>query len=96
MQFNFLVAEVSPVAFSNIGWRYYLVYVCTNSLSIVFIYLFCPETKGRSLEDIDMIFLSSNNTFETVKMAKSIQPGIAEEMDISEKAGMGDLKVEQA
>lgn len=42
--FNFLVAEVSPIAFTNIGWKYYLVYVCTNSLSVVVFYFFAPES----------------------------------------------------
>lgn len=43
--FNFLIAEVSPTAFSTIGWKYYLVFVCTNSLSVVFFYLFAPESE---------------------------------------------------
>ncbi|KXL46638.1 hypothetical protein M433DRAFT_65491 [Acidomyces richmondensis BFW] len=92
--FNFLIAEVTPVAFANIGWKYYLVFVCTNSLSVVFFYLFAPETKGRTLEDIDAFFLGSKNLFETVKVAKTMPPGIAEEMDISQKAGIEADKVE--
>ena len=49
-RFNFLVAEVSPVAFTNIGWKYYLVYTCTNSLSFVVFYLFAPESKPELFE----------------------------------------------
>lgn len=81
--FNFLIAEVTPVAFDSISWKYYLVYVCTNSLTVVVLYLFAPETKGRTLEDIDVIFLEASNPFAAVKVAKKIMPGYAEEHDIS-------------
>ena len=84
--FNFLIAEITPIAFNNIGWKYYLVFVCTNSLSVVFFYLFAPETKGRTLEDIDAIFLNSANPRQPVKTAKRMPPGIAEEYDLSTKA----------
>lgn len=47
--FNFLVAEVSPVAFTNIQWRYYIVYVCTNSFSAIIFYLFAPESRSSPL-----------------------------------------------
>ena len=28
--FNFIVAEVTPVGFATIGWRYYIIYACIN------------------------------------------------------------------
>ena len=33
--FNFIVAEITPVAFASIGWRYYIVYACINFFLIV-------------------------------------------------------------
>ncbi|KAF2724066.1 hexose transporter [Polychaeton citri CBS 116435] len=83
--FNFLIAEVTPIAFSNIGWKYYLVFVCTNTLSFTVFYFFAPETKGRTLEDIDAIFLESSNALEVVKVAKTLPAGIAEEYDLATK-----------
>jgi hypothetical protein len=65
-------------------------------LSVVVFYLFAPETKNRTLEDIDMIFLTSKNALQPVKLAKNIRPGIAEELDISEKAGAGATQNENA
>lgn len=50
--FNFLVAEVSPVAFTNIGWKYYLVYTCTNTLSFVVFYFFAPESKSAFAREV--------------------------------------------
>ena len=32
---SFMVAEVTPTAFSTLGWRYYLVFGCTNVFLIV-------------------------------------------------------------
>lgn len=89
------MAEVTPVAFDNISWKYYLVYVCTNSLSFAVFYFFAPETKGRTLEDIDAIFLASRNALQPVKVAKDMPPGIAEEMDLREKVNPEAERVEE-
>jgi MFS family permease len=70
--FNFLVAEVTPTAFTNIGWRYFLVYFGLNALFVPIIYFFFPETSGRSLEEIDQIFESSTSIFDTVSAAKKL------------------------
>ncbi|KAK4497723.1 hypothetical protein PRZ48_010376 [Zasmidium cellare] len=83
--FNFLVAEITPTAFKSIGWKYYLVYVCTNLLTLVFVYLLLPETRDRTLEDIDAFFLGAKNWLQPVKVAKTMPPGVAEEFDLKEK-----------
>ncbi|KAH8655126.1 sugar transporter [Tricladium varicosporioides] len=54
--FNFVIAEVTPVAFTGIGFRYYIVYACTGFAVIPLVYFLFPETNGRSLEDMDRIF----------------------------------------
>ena len=93
--FNFLVAEITPIAFTNIGWKYYLVFVCTNSLSVVMWYLFAPENRNRSLEDIDGIWLNAKNPINAVKVAKELPQGYAEEHDISAKGEDGAEGVEK-
>ncbi|OBT73915.1 hypothetical protein VF21_07463 [Pseudogymnoascus sp. 05NY08] len=70
--FNFLVALVTPVGFDNIGWKYFLVYCCINGACVPTIYFFFPETAGRSLEEIDEIFLSSKSIFDTVRVAEEL------------------------
>lgn len=41
---------------------------CASFVPIV--YFFYPETAGRSLEEIDAIFLESKSIFDTVKVAQ--------------------------
>lgn len=35
----------------NIGFRFYIVWAVTNAWFVVMIYLFYPETAGRTLEE---------------------------------------------
>ncbi|KAL5341368.1 general substrate transporter [Aspergillus crustosus] len=84
--FNFMVAEVTPIAFANIGWRYNIVYSATSAAGCLVIYLFYPETRGRSLEEIDEIFLQSKNAFDPVRVAKTLPMGL-DVLDTIEAAG---------
>jgi hypothetical protein len=52
------VQEITPIAVTNIGWRYYILFTCVCLISIPIVYLFFPETSGKTLEEIDMIFVS--------------------------------------
>ena len=70
--FNFIVAEVTSIGFASIGWKYFLVYCCINVVCVPTIYFFFPETTGRSLEEIDDIFLSSESIFDTIRVAKNL------------------------
>ncbi|KAJ5677878.1 uncharacterized protein N7477_003511 [Penicillium maclennaniae] len=70
--FNFLVAEVTPTAFTKIGWKYFLVYFTLNAIFVLTTYFLFPETSGRSLEEIDQIFESSTSIFDTVLVAKKL------------------------
>lgn len=70
--FNFLVAEVTPVAESNLGWKYYIVYACISAFAFVVFYFFYPETKGRTLEEINEIFIRSKSIFDPVKVEKNL------------------------
>ncbi|KEQ85862.1 putative sugar transporter [Aureobasidium pullulans] len=67
---NFAVAMITPVAINNIGYQYYIVYACIGSCIPVTVYFLYPETKGRSLEELDTIFRDSPSVLGTVKYAK--------------------------
>jgi MFS family permease len=89
--FNFLVAEVTPIAFTNIGWKYFLVYCCLNAAFVPMIYFFFPETAKYSLEEIDEIFESSNTIFDTVRAAKKLKNRKQDVSDRAEKCVNADL-----
>jgi sugar porter (SP) family MFS transporter len=54
--FNFLIVMVTPVMIANIKWGTYLFFAIVNACFLPIIYFFYPETKKRSLEEIDLIF----------------------------------------
>lgn len=53
---NFMIAQVTPIAFRQIGWKYYLVFAICGFTNAITIYLLFPETKGRTLEEMDAYF----------------------------------------
>ncbi|PRT53806.1 Sugar transporter STL1 [Wickerhamiella sorbophila] len=54
--FNFMIAEVSPLAFNSLGNYYYIVYACTNAVTLVVVYFVFLETKDLTLEEIESVF----------------------------------------
>lgn len=54
--FNFMIAEVTPLAFNSIGCYYYALYACTNAVTFVVVYLLYLETNKLSLEEIEGVF----------------------------------------
>jgi sugar porter (SP) family MFS transporter len=54
--FTFLIVMTIPVSFATIGWKTYIYYAIFNACFIPVLYFFMVETKGRSLEELDVIF----------------------------------------
>ncbi|KAJ5333802.1 hypothetical protein N7541_003632 [Penicillium brevicompactum] len=71
--FNFLLAEITPIGFDSIGSRYYIIFAVINAAIVPSVYFFFPETKGRSLEEIDEIFAQSKNIFDPPRVARAMQ-----------------------
>lgn len=47
---------VNPIALDSIGWKYYIVFVVVLMIMLVTVIFTYPETRGRSLEQIAVIF----------------------------------------
>ncbi|KAJ6127620.1 High-affinity glucose transporter [Penicillium sp. IBT 18751x] len=63
--FNFALAYFVAPAFHNIQWKTYIifgVFCCVMTFHVFFTY---PETVGRSLEEIDMVFDSNVKPWKT-------------------------------
>ncbi|KAK7733134.1 hypothetical protein SLS53_008322 [Cytospora paraplurivora] len=53
---NFFIVMITPVLLDSIGWGTYLFFAVLNVLFLPILWFFYPETSGRSLEEIDLIF----------------------------------------
>ncbi|KAL8284081.1 hypothetical protein RQP46_005194 [Phenoliferia psychrophenolica] len=54
--FNFAIVEATPPLLTAINWGTFLIFGVVNACFIPIIYVWYPETAGRSLEEIDIIF----------------------------------------
>jgi hypothetical protein len=53
---NLVFAQFSPGALTKIGFRYFYVFFAFNLVACLCYWFFYPETKGRTLEQMDVIF----------------------------------------
>jgi MFS family permease len=94
--FNFLLAEVTPIGFNTISYRYYIVFAVLNAAIVPTVYFFFPETSGRSLEEIDEIFLKSKSIWDPPKIARSLPHihtgGVLDETAPSDAKGTAEHK----
>ncbi|KAL7420894.1 sugar transporter-like protein [Cryptotrichosporon argae] len=59
---NFLVVQVLPTMTASIGaWTFFL-FAMANVIFLPFIYFFYPETAGRTLEELDVVFAHAHLT----------------------------------
>ncbi|PKY02699.1 general substrate transporter [Aspergillus campestris IBT 28561] len=67
--FNFMVVMITPVAFANIGYKTYVIFAVINAFIFPVVYFFFPETRYRSLEEMDNIFKKSSSIFDAAKIS---------------------------
>ena len=54
--FNFCITELTPSAVNHIGYRTFIMFGCFCFGMGVFAFFFIKETKGMTLEDMDILF----------------------------------------
>lgn len=67
---------ITPISFTNIKWKTYLVFAALNAFIVPCVYFFFPETAYRSLEEMDTIFQKVkgfSGAFDVVRQAE-IEP----------------------
>ncbi|ELU40160.1 sugar transporter [Rhizoctonia solani AG-1 IA] len=82
--FNFMVVMVTGPSFENIGYHTYTVFACLNAFIIPVVYFYFPETAGRSLEDMDVVFAQAYNegiSPVSVSLRKDVPPAGSPEAD---------------
>jgi MFS family permease len=53
---NFVIGLATPPMLSTIKWGTYIFFAAFCLLALAFTYFFIPETAGKSLEDMDLVF----------------------------------------
>ncbi|KAI0106325.1 general substrate transporter [Hypoxylon sp. NC0597] len=85
---NFFIVMITPVLLSNTGqsgWGTYLFFAGLNAIFFPVIYFLYPETAGRTLEEIDVIFAKGYaEKISYVKAAKEL-PRLTE-AEVQQKA----------
>ncbi|KAM0335406.1 hypothetical protein ACHAQA_000451 [Verticillium albo-atrum] len=53
---NFIIGLVTPDMLETIGYGTYIFFAAFCAIAFVFTFFFVPETRGKSLEDMDLVF----------------------------------------
>lgn len=72
--FNFVIVMITGPGFENIGSYTYTIFAVINLLMIPTFYFLYPETSGRSLEEMDIIFSQCpvNKPWQVVQIAREL------------------------
>ena len=78
--FNFALAMFVPSAFRNITWRTYIIFMTFCFTMTIHVFLMFPETKGRTLEEITMMWDSKVPAWQSAKW----EPPVANQSTLEE------------
>ncbi|KAF5965511.1 major facilitator superfamily transporter [Fusarium coicis] len=76
---NFIIGLVTPDMLANLGWGTYIFFAAFCLLAFLFTYFFVPETRGKSLEDMDLVFGDTTSHEEKTRLME-----IASSMGLTE------------
>ncbi|KAJ2783100.1 hypothetical protein GGI15_002696 [Coemansia interrupta] len=62
---NFVVTLTSPLLLEVAHWRLFIAFSVIMGVNLIVIYLFLPETKNMTLEEMDILFMDSAWAFKT-------------------------------
>ena len=83
---NFLIAFFTPFIIKDIGFKYGYVFAGCNFAAVLIVYFFVCETQGRTLEEIDTMYISKVKPW---KSSRWVPPGSSEEA-LVDGGGYGD------
>lgn len=82
--FNFALAWAVPPGLSNIAWKTYFIFGTFNFAAFIHVFFCFPETKGRTLEEIEDVFAQGH-----VFTAWKIKPNVGKKTLDEVKAHSG-------
>jgi MFS family permease len=54
---TFITVFAGPIGFQKVGWYFWLWVIAGNIVAVLFVFLLCPETGGKTLEQVDDLFV---------------------------------------
>lgn len=85
----FVNTYAAPVAMKNIEYWFYVFFVFWDIFEVLIIYFYFVETKGLSLEEIDLVFLSENPVKSSIVCSKD------NDAAKTEKKRLAQIKLEE-
>lgn len=73
--FNFVITQITPRAINSIGWKTFIMFGCFCFGNFLFSFFFIKETKGLTLEAMDVLF----GTIDADKRAVDVERMIEQE-----------------
>ncbi len=73
--------QVSPIAITNIGFKFYLVFVCLNFADFIAIALFFPETKGDAWDAVPSVLMLTACVLGTGKTLEEMNQVFGDSID---------------
>jgi MFS family permease len=61
---NCILAFAVPPLLWSINWKMYMIFATFNGLAFIHMFLTAPETKGRTLEEMDLVFNSGRKPWQ--------------------------------
>lgn len=95
---NFFIVMITPVLLSNtgkFGWGTYLFFAVLNAIFFPIIYFLYPETAGRTLEEIDLIFAKGFEENKSFVLAAKELPQLTEAEIVEKTREMGFAESEE-
>lgn len=87
--FNFVITKITPEAINHIGWKTFLMFGIFCMCMGIFSFLFIKETKGRTLEDMDVLFgaVSAEQRAQDVERSMAVEN---KNMELEERETAGE------
>lgn len=88
----FIAVFAGPIGFDRVGWKFWFFLLSGNLTAVVFVFLLCPETGGKTLEEVDALFSgrafaglgtgASSKAFDDGESASRASSGAEKDADV--------------
>jgi hypothetical protein len=76
-----LMTQTAPLAIAAMTWKYFIIWLVLDCVYVVIVYLYYPETKNKTLEELagvfgDKVAEAWEETKQYVEASRDIQPAV--------------------